>query len=365
VLYKNLCDTIIGAIIFYFLGYGFAFGGDGNDFIGGEGFALNSVPECDYAMFFFQFTFAATAVTIVSGAVAERCTVSTYVTYSMYITGFVYPVVVYWVWSGNGWLWEGASDNDDVGYRDFAGSGVVHMTGGAAALAACYLMGPRKRRIGSDGKLLPTLAPHSTPLVTLGAFVLMFGFFAFNGGSQLALVDSTGENGAVIALAVVNTIMAAAGGGLACGVWSLITTKKLSLLLTVNGVIGGMVAICASANVVFPWAALIIGAVAGLVVVFWSWMMRKCGVDDAIDAIAVHLGCGWWGVMAEPLFNHPLGIFFRGSNPISWDKLGWNLAGSVIIFVWAFSASFVLFYILKVLGVLRVSAEIEEDGTFC
>jgi len=199
-------------------------------------------------------------------------------------------------------------------------------------------------------------------LVTLGAFILIFGFFAFNGGSQLALVDDTGENGAIIALAVVNTIMAAAGGGLVSAMWSMGSSRKLSLLMTVNGVIGGMVAICASANVVLPWAALIIGGVAGLVVILWSAMLRRLGVDDAIDAIAVHLGAGWWGVMAEPLFNNPLGIFYRGSNPDSWDKLGWNLAGSVVIFVWAFSASFVLFFVLKMLGVLRVSAEIEAGG---
>lgn len=346
-------------MVYYLVGYGFSFGGTSNDFIGGEGFALHDVSQCDYAFFFFQYTFAATATTIISGAVAERCTVATYATYSVVVTGFVYPAVVYWVWSDNAWLTTG---RDGVGYSDFAGSGVVHMTGGAAALAGALLMGPRARRLKTDGSLLPTLAPHSTPLATLGAFILIFGFFAFNGGSQLALVDNDGNNGAVIALAVVNTIMAAAGGGFTACAVSYGMSKKLSLMIMINGVIGGMVAICASANVVLPWAALLIGGVAGLVVCAWSYLMRRLRIDDAIDAVAVHLGAGWWGVMAEPLFNNSLGIFYDGSNQTGWDKLGWNLAGSIVIFVWSFSVSFIMFFILKSIGRLRVTEETELEG---
>jgi Amt family ammonium transporter len=145
---------------------------------GGVGFALEGISECDFAAFFFQFTFAATAATIVSGAMAERVQIEGYIVYAVLITGFIYPVVTYWTWSGNAWLVEGDSSNENVGFTDFAGSGIVHMTGGTASLVGAWMIGPRLRRIGEKGEFL-NLGPHSTPLIALGTFILMFGFLAF------------------------------------------------------------------------------------------------------------------------------------------------------------------------------------------
>ena len=397
-----MMDVVIGAIVYFLVGYAFSYGGSDSgldsNFLGGDGFAMQGLDDCDFAGFFFQYTFAATAVTIISGAVAERCSVSTYVTYSIVVTGLIYPAVVYWTWSGNAWLTRGSSD-PEVGYTDFAGSGVVHMTGGAAALAGCYLMGPRLRRKSMpSGKLLP-IAPHSTPLATLGCFILIFGFLyvcvylcvcivkcawcmhfcsplnkfsswrppldqcsAFNGGSNLAIVDDTGVNGATVALAMVNTILAAAAGGLTACVATKLTSGKLSLMMVINGVLAGMVSICAGCASVRPWASLIIGGVAGLVMIAWSNILVRLGIDDPLDAVPVHLGAGWWGLLAQPMFAYRAGIFYDMQSPDAWDRFGWNVAGSVTIFVWAFGTAFIMFGILKKADALRVSEEVERQG---
>ncbi|EDQ87300.1 uncharacterized protein MONBRDRAFT_27353 [Monosiga brevicollis MX1] len=362
ILVKNFYDFIVGAWIYFFVGFAFSYGGfGGNDFIGGDegvGFALHDVDICEYAGFFFQFTFAATATTIVSGAAAERVSITAYFIYSLVITGFIYPVVVYWTWSGNPWLTIGRDGN---GYTDFAGSGVVHMTGGACALVCAAMLGPRLRRKGADGQLID-LYPHSAPLVALGTFILIFGFFAFNAGSTLGIVDPTGATGAVAGLAATNTIMAAAGGGLITGLVGKFRTGHISLSITANGIIAGMVAICAGAGSVMPWAALIIGVVAGFVYLAWSVALVRFGIDDALDAVPVHLGAGWWGLAAQPLFAHRTGIFYDGSDADAWRRLGWNLAGSIVIFVWATGTSLVMFYVIDKLDMLRVDEETEMAG---
>eukprot|EP00045_Choanoeca_perplexa_P011247 m.118354 g.118354 ORF g.118354 m.118354 type:complete len:441 (-) comp15563_c0_seq24:134-1456(-) len=359
ILVKNLYDVIIGAITYFFIGWAFSYGANEGDFVGDLGFALEGTDRCDYAMFFFQYTFAATATTIVSGACAERVSITAYVFYSIVITGFIYPFVVYWTWSGNPWLTNG--DDEGNGYTDFAGSGIVHMTGGTAAMVGAYMLGPRLRRVGSDGRFL-SLHPHSTPLVALGTFILIFGFFAFNAGSQLAVVDATGDNGVAIGLAAVNTIMAAAGSGLSAGMIHKHATGHLSLSITCNGMIAGMVAICAGAGTVLPWAALVIGLIAGGVYTAWSKGMVALGIDDAIDAVAVHLGAGWWGVAAQPLFAEDSGIFYDAGDADAWRRLGWNLAGSIVIFVWAGGVSFILFKGLATFGALRVTEQVEREG---
>lgn len=359
ILFKNVMDIVVGALAYFTLGWAFSYGVQepANTFIGGTGFWLESLPMCRYAEFFFQWTFAATATTIVSGAMAGRTAIPAYLTYAIVTTGFIYPVVVYWTWSGAGWLTVG-------GFQDFAGSAIVHMTGGTVALVGAIMLGPRASRKRNPN--FEPIAPHSTPLVALGGMILIFGFFAFNGGSVLAILDNgdvadtTGATGALVALAMTNTVAAATGGGLAAVLISKISTGDLSLMRLINGALAGMVAICAGADVVWPWAAFVIGLIGGASMYGWSVGLQKLKIDDAIDAVPVHLGAGFWGVLSRPMFMMD-GIFYTGSEA-SFLVFGWNLAGAITIMVWSAGISVIMFGILKKLGKLRVSAEVEESG---
>lgn len=354
-MFKNLFDVIVGAISYATFGWAFSYGltsDGGNQFIGNSQFWFSDMSVCEYAGWFFQWTFAATATTIVSGSMAGRTSIIGYMTYSTLLTGFIYPVVVHWTWSGNAWL-------TDKGFSDFAGSAVVHVTGGAVALVGAILLGPRLDR--KRQKNFENVPPHSTPLVALGGFILAFGFFSFNGGSQLAIDDSDGVNGAAVALAMVNTIMAGAGGGLSAALIDRKVTGEFTLTRPVNGLLAGMVSICAGAASVYPWAAFVIGLIAGAVYFAWSKLLQKLKIDDAIDAVCVHMGAGWWGVLAAPLFNSSTGVFYVGNND-AFLGFAWNLAGVVTITVWAAGMGTLMFLPLKILGKLRVSEEVETQG---
>eukprot|EP00038_Savillea_parva_P004978 m.145639 g.145639 ORF g.145639 m.145639 type:complete len:530 (-) comp11629_c1_seq9:298-1887(-) len=394
VLFKNLGDCLIGAFIWWAVGWAWAYGevyGDNDEnapitstqwFIGSSGYFAQNLNPCNYPMWFYQWTFAATTATIVSGAVAGRTQLTAYLAYTVWIVGFVYPTIVHWTWSGTAWLAQGSinDQNAGVGYFDYAGSGIVHCTGGTAALIGAWMVGPR----GTSDMLRDGLKPfenvkdkseisgHSMPLVALGTLILVFGFIGFNGGSVLAL--ETVEEGVTMSLAVMNTILAASGGGLAAVFCTWLQHRKYwSLMQMCNGTIAGMVAICAGANTVYPWAAWVIGFIGGLSYKAWSVALTKAGIDDPIDAAAVHLGAGAWGVIAVTLFamdkEAPLnaygmgGIFYDAYDRAPWVRLGWAFLGLLVIIGWTTVNMLIVFSILKYFKCLRVDdAVIAGDG---
>lgn len=364
ILIKNVLDVFIGAVAYWLFGYSFAFGRESNSFIGHDYFALANLPAEKYSHWFFHFVFAATAATIVSGAMAERTEFKAYLVYSWFLTGFLYPVVTHWAWDENGWLYKGAEYNNgnetlSVTYQDFAGSGVVHALGGTVALVGAAIVGPRIGRFEGGAPVL--LAGHTVPKAALGGFILFFGFLAFNGGSQAAIANE-GDADAV-ALSIVNTIIGGAAGALTAMVVKRLgfADKYWSLLFTINGGLTGMVAMCAGCNAVYPYAALIIGVIAGLAYVAWSTAMLRLKVDDPLDAVAVHLGGGLWGVLSVPIFNKESGIFVKG-NELAFRAFGWNLLGVLVIMAWSAAWAIILFFALHLFKQLRVSEEIELKG---
>lgn len=363
ILIKNVLDAFIGACSYWAIGWGLAYGEDGNPFCGGSEYFNFQLSYDKYPKWFFQFVFAATAATIVSGAIAERCQFVAYFVYSILITGWVYPPVSHWAWDGAGWLAQGGY------YADFAGSGVVHLLGAGCAIVGCYFMGPRRGRFNKKGEPLD-MPGHSVPLCGLGGFILIFGFLAFNGGSQ-ANISAEGD-GAVVGLAIVNTILGGSLGGLSV----LFLSKFLwpgsngtwSFLLTLNGALTGMVALCGGCNLYEPWAAMLVGAGAGVMFMTVHTLMLKFRLDDPLDAVAVHGGGGLWGLLCVPFFmsagleEGKRGILFDGHSQHPWLVLGWNVAGAVAIASWSMVWSALLFGGLKLAGVLRVSTDMEFRG---
>ena len=324
ILMKNMLDSAIAAIIFWVCGYAWAFGEDSNAFLGYKNFFLIDLDPGLYPHYFFHFVFAATAATIVSGAMAERTKFVAYFAYSFVITGFVYPIVVHWAWHEKGWL---ASECwwTDISYRDFAGSGVVHMVGGAAGLLGTLALKPRNDQ-QVEGKP-KRLFGHTVPLMCLGAFILIFGFFAFNGGS-LASISQPGD-GAIVGKILVNTVISGSTAGLMTVLIYYLMTKKFTLIGCINGFLTGMVSICAGCDAVEPWAAFIIGLIGGATFVAYSEGVFKLGVDDPLDAFAVHYGGGFWGIIAVCLFANDSGILYAW-NGDAFAQLLWNLIGGLV-----------------------------------
>jgi len=313
ILLKNLLDACIGAFAWYLLGYGFAYDVDDNPNpfigVGPSHFALSGHKDWDGAenkgydwiMWYFQYAFCAAAATIVSGAVAERCQLMAYLVYSFCISGFVYPVVVHWVWDGAGFLSAFNKDHIMSGVIDFAGSGVVHMTGGFAALVGAKILGPRTGRFERPGDF----DGHSTPLQLIGTFLLWFGWYGFNPGSTLVIHGYAHT----MARTAVTTTLSAAMGGLTGLLVKRCLPKKLGgsgfydIGHTCNSLLGALVGITAGCATVHPWAAILIGIIAAFVYHGASCMMRKFHIDDPLDAFAVHGACGMWGVLATGLFT--------------------------------------------------------------
>jgi Amt family ammonium transporter len=292
-------------------------------------------PQVDWL---FQAAFAATAATIVSGAVAGRMKFVSYLVYTIAITGLVYPVSGFWKWGG-GWL-------DSLGFHDFAGSLVVHAVGGFAGLAGAIVLGPRIGRFPEPGKSQPILG-HSLPLAALGVFILWIGWYGFNPGSQLAF---TGEmNTSATMLIAVNTTLAAAAAGLCAMLASWALFKKPELSMALNGVLAGLVGITANCDCVSNFEAIFIGAVAGVLVVSGILLLDRLAVDDPVGAWPVHGLCGVWGGIAT-------GLFGTGKSLLA------QLVGSAAIAIWAFVTMFALFLVLRHLGMLRVSAQEEIEG---
>lgn len=363
---KNMGDALVGVLAFWACGYALAFGGDGT-WVGTEKFFLSGGAPFEIGssgflnlttstFFFFQVVFAATAVTIASGAMAERTKFTTYLIFSAVMTGLIYPVVVHWTWGGG--LIADISIGD-AAFSDFAGSGVVHMTGGTAALMGAIFLGPRIGKYDADGK--PRAIPgHSIPFAVLGVFILWLGWFGFNPGSELA-ADT------FVIWVAVNTILAAAAGGLAATITVWVKSGKPDLAMVGNGVLAGLVGITAGCGAVNTFGAVVIGAVAGFIVVFAVLFFDRMHVDDPVGAVSVHGVCGAWGVLAVGLFaryddaflgRDNAGLLYGGG----FEQLVMQAIMVGIIAAWVAVTSGILFFVLKSTIGLRVSRDEELEG---
>lgn len=353
ILTKNFLDFCMASLGFFLFGYAIMFG-PGNGFMGLKGWFLAGAESGAgiplYAFWMFQVVFCGAAATIVAGGMAERMKFQAYLIYSFLISAFIYPIVGHWIWGG-GWL-------SKLGFADFAGSTVVHLVGGAAALIGTVILGPRAGKYNPDGSA-NAISGHSIPLASLGVFILWFGWFGFNTGSTLSV-----GNGELIARVAINTNLAAALGG----IFAMITVWKLfgkpDLSMAMNGALAGLVAITAPCAFVDPWAAIVIGAVAGVIVVLAVVLLDKLRVDDPVGAVPVHAFNGIWGTLSIGLFGKSAlglannGLFYGGGlKQLAIQSLGVASAAAFIIMTMG-----IVFKLLdKSIG-LRVSREEELKG---
>lgn len=357
---KNLMDFCIGSAVFFAVGYAIAFGGKMSGFagiIGGDGWFLAgdgifTYGTLDKFVFFtFQAAFAATAATIVSGAMAERTKFKSYVIFSAVISAVIYPVVVRWQWGG-GWLFQ-----LDTPFHDFAGSSLVHMTGGIAAAVGATLLGPRIGRYGADGR--PRAIPgHSIPLAILGCFILLVGWYGFNPGSWLAA-------GTEIGGIAVNTTLGASMGAIAAMLTTWKRSGKPDVAMAGNGLLAGLVGVTAGAWVINGLGAIVIGTIAGTIVVFAVSFFDRVKIDDPVGAVSVHGVCGAFGTLAVGFFSTvesdgivKKGLFYGGGT----DQLVSQVIGVAAIGAFVFVTSLVLFGVLKATVGLRVSEQEEIEG---
>jgi len=296
--------------------------------------------------FFFQVVFVATAMSIVSGAVAERMKLWSFLLFALVMTAFIYPTEGSWTWGGNS-VFGLFNLGDDFGFSDFAGSGIVHMAGAAAALAGVLLLGPRKGKYTADGRV-NAIPGANLPMATLGTFILWMGWFGFNGGSVLKLGDITSANS--VAMVFLNTNAAAAGGLVVALVVARVLFGKADLTMALNGALAGLVAITAEPSTPSPLAATLIGAFGGAIVVFSIITLDKLKIDDPVGAISVHGVVGLWGLLAVPLTNESASLVGQ-------------LVGAGTIFAWVFGTSFVVWLAIKSVMGVRVSEEEEYEGT--
>jgi Amt family ammonium transporter len=353
ILTKNVALFAISCIMYMICGYQIMYGGGYllEGIAGGEtlvadalaashenGFGGDSVYS-SASDFFFQVVFVATAMSIVSGAVAERMKLWSFLLFAVVMTGVIYPLEGAWTWNGDDVF--GLYNLGDLGFSDFAGSGIVHMAGAAAALAGVILLGARKGKYAADGTVHP-IPGANLPMATLGTFILWMGWFGFNGGSVLKLGDIASANS--VAMVFLNTNAAAAGGAIAALLMARILFGKADLTMLLNGALAGLVAITAE-----PLLATLFGAAGGVLVVFSIVFLDKIKIDDPVGAISVHGTCGFLGLMLVPLTND--GVSFSG-----------QLIGAATIFGWVFVTSFAVWFVLKMIMGIRVSAEEEYEG---
>ncbi|MEM7335492.1 MAG: ammonium transporter [Chloroflexota bacterium] len=345
ILFKNIMDMGVGAILYFLIGYQIMYPGDFNGFIGFGGVGIPGQDALDAGYFphyqtdfLFQVAFAATAATIVSGAVAGRMQFRSYLVYSAALTGLIYPIAGSWQWGG-GFL-------SAMGFHDFAGSLIVHAVGGFAGLAGAMILGPRIGRFNKDGTS-NGLPGHNITAATLGVFILLIGWFGFNPGSVLAM---TGEANTIAVVTVaVNTFLAAcAGAVVATAISTFMSSGKPDIGYALNGMLAGLVGITANADIVSNFSALFIGGIAGALVVGGMVFLEKVKIDDPVGAWPVHGLCGIWGGIAAALFGPA--------------NLGVQLIGSVVYCAWAFVTMGLVFYALKAAGILRVSEKEELEG---
>ena len=351
IMMKNLMDFSIGTVAFFLIGFGLMFGAT-NGFFGTTNFGLSGADwagaDWNFTFLIFQTVFAGTAATIVSGAMAERTKFRGYLAYSVFICAFIYPIFGSWAWGG---LLDGGGWLESMGFVDFAGSTVVHSIGGWLALAGAIVLGPRLGKYGKDGK--PRAIPgHNISLAALGVFILWFGWFGFNPGST-TLGD--GEIGRV----AVTTNLAAAAGAIAALFTAWGISRKPDGSMALNGALAGLVAITAPCYTVSGMAALIIGLIAGVLVVLSVYFIDKVlKVDDPVGAVSVHGVCGAWGTLSCGLFNLDGGLFYGGGVKL----LGVQAVGVLAAFAWAFGLGIVLFVVIKKTIGLRVTEDEEIRG---
>jgi Amt family ammonium transporter len=363
ILTKNVALYAIACIMYLVIGYDIMYGG--GVFLNGIG--LDGASDADALVgavlaesaeagfdggavysnasdFFFQVVFVATAMSIVSGAVAERMRLWAFLAFTVVLTGFIYPMEGSWTWNGEAVF--GLYTLGDLGFSDFAGSGIVHMAGASAALAGVLLLGARKGKYTQDGKV-NAIPGANLPLATLGTFILWMGWFGFNGGSVLKLADITNAN--AVAMVFLNTNAAAAAGAIAALILAKILFKKADLTMTLNGALAGLVAITAEPSTPTPLQASIFGAIGGIIVVLSILALDKVKIDDPVGAISVHGVVGLFGLLIVPITNS--GATFSG-----------QLIGAATIFVWVFTTSFIVWFAIKKIIGLRVTEEEEYEG---
>ncbi|MGL1892490.1 MAG: ammonium transporter [Spirochaetaceae bacterium] len=353
ILTKNFLDFCMASIGFFIFGYAIMFG-QGNGFMGWTGFALigaesgADVPL--FAFWLFQAAFCGAAATIVAGGMAERMKFKAYLIYSFLISAFVYPIIGHWVWGG-GWL-------STLNFADFAGSAVVHTTGGIAALVGTIILKPRTGKYRPDGSV-KMIAGHNIPLASLGVFILWFGWFGFNAGSTLGVGD-----GSLISLVAINTNLAAAAGGIIAMVVVWIKSGKPDLSMALNGALAGLVAVTAPCAFISPVSAIIIGSIGGFLVVFASLLLDKLKIDDPVGAFPVHGVNGIWGALSIGLFGRESlgltsdGLLFGGG----FDVLGVQALGIVSIVAFVAVVMGLIFLIIDKTVGLRASVDEEYIG---
>ncbi|MDZ7604023.1 MAG: ammonium transporter [Cyclobacteriaceae bacterium] len=352
ILMKNLMDFSIGTVAFWFVGFGIMFGA-ANSFWGGFDFFTQNTYRTDMpdlAFLIFQTVFAATAATIVSGGMAERTKFNAYLMYSAFITLVIYPISGHWAWGG-GWL-----STLETPFHDFAGSTVVHSVGGWCAMIGALVLGPRIGKYDKFGKA-KAIPGHNLSLASLGVFILWIGWFGFNPGSQLAIAGQA--NAAAVSLIFVTTNIAAAGGAISAMMFMWMKYKKPPLSMTLNGALAGLVAITAGCDAVSPAGALIIGIMAGIVVVLSVEFFDKVAkIDDPVGAISVHGVCGAFGTLMVGFFSTSQGILYGFGSALLVSQA----IGVVSVAAWSMGMATILFLVLKKTNGLRVSARIEEEG---
>jgi Amt family ammonium transporter len=366
-LAENFIDAAVTLLAWWTTGFAIAFGTTSNGFFGVDGFFLSNAftlnnGAIEYAMgsggstapintltlFFFQFAFSATASTITTGAMAERTEFKGDLIYAFIMGAVMYPIVVHWVWNNGGWL-------NKLNFHDFAGSSVVHTVGGWTSLVGAYLLGPRPNRVW--GQIPPA---HNLGYATIGTMILWFGWYGFNAGSTLTL-DNTG----LVGLVVVNTTLAASTGAVAAMLYIYFRFKQWHLFCGLNGSLAGLVAVTAGCAYIMPWAAALIGLVAGVLVLVVVDIIEWFEIDDPVGAFAVHGSCGMMGTIAVGLLGHPAltinkkaGLFLGGG----FDLLGVQLGGIAAIALFTVAFSFLMFVPLKAVGLLRVNEEADRIG---
>lgn len=358
ILTKNVGLFAISCTMYLVCGYAIMYGGDlfltgigGDDSLvedavaasAAEGFHGASVYS-GAADFFFQVVFVATAMSIISGAVAERMKLWPFLLFAVVMTGFIYPMEGSWTWNGADVF--GLYSLAELGFSDFAGSGIVHLAGAAAALAGVLLLGPRRGKYGADGSVR-AIPGANLPLATLGTFILWMGWFGFNGGSVLKLSDVSSAH--AVAMVFLNTNAAAAGGAIAALIMARVLFGKADLTMVLNGALAGLVTITAEPSTVAAWQALLFGSLGGVLVVVSIVGLDRCRIDDPVGAISVHGSCGILGLLLVPLTNSA--ATFVG-----------QIVGGLTIFVWVFGVSLAVWYVIKLLVGIRVPAEEEDDG---
>jgi ammonium transporter, Amt family len=346
IMMKNLMDMSVAIIAFAAVGFAFAYGDSVGGLIGGDGWFLgtggdgNLTPAID---FFFQVAFAATAATIVAGAMAERMKFKAYAIYTVFLTALVYPIVVHWTWGG-GWL-------SEIGYTDFAGSGIVHMTGGVAAAVGAAIIGPRIGKYGKDGK--PRAIPgHSVPFAIIGCFILFVGWFGFNPGSVLA------ADGPAVGIVALSTAMAGGAGAIVAAGFTWIKGGKPDVAMAGNGLLAGLVAITAGPDVITNFGAAGVGAIGGFIVVLAVAFFDRVGIDDPVGAASVHGVVGAWGVLAVGLFAVDDGLLVGGGFDLLWSQI----IGIVAITGFVGISMGIIFLGIKATVGLRVPEQEEIEG---